>query len=58
MKTTSATESEIEREGVRAILIKVGMDPAKPYAKVAKRNTKTGEWIYTWVQDDGSTQAG
>ena len=51
MKTATATESQIQREGVRAILIKAGLDPER-----AKRTERwdciKGEKIYTWSQDE------
>jgi len=51
MKSASATESDVQREGVRAILLKAGLDPDRAW-RTERRNCKTGEIIYTWTQDE------
>jgi hypothetical protein len=58
MKTTSATESEIQREGVRAILTKAGMDPERAKWTDYKYDKYTGEITYTWEQEDASNGTG
>lgn len=49
MKSTSATESQIQREGVRAILLKAGLDPEKA-RRVKEGYTKDGERYWIWAQ--------
>lgn len=52
MITVTATESEIFSAGKRQILMNGGIDTTREIYHEEKRNTKTGEIIHIWTQEE------